>query len=140
MIRYRISLLFVGVLFTATTSAQLDAPTAISDAGFSSCSRDACTFVPDSDHPKLYHRGDLIYTVELPPSDEGGRFVLRRGEKILVATPLKDLSASVFVVWSGKSDWFSVTWSDGGAIGNFHTRVFHIQGDEVRETKAANSG
>jgi hypothetical protein len=26
-----------------------------------------------------------------------------------------------------------VTWSDGGAIGNFHTRIFHVQGDSIRE-------
>lgn len=93
-------------------------------------------FVPDSEHPKLYHHGNLSYTVEVPHSDEGGQFVLRRTDKTLLTTPLKDLSASVFVVWSEKSDWFAVTWSDGGAIGNFHTRVFHIQDDEVHESRA----
>jgi hypothetical protein len=59
---------------------------------------------------------------------------MRKGQKVLLTTPLKDLSASVSVVWSLKSDWFAVTWSDGGAIGNFHTRVFHVTGDEVHET------
>jgi hypothetical protein len=139
MIRYCFGFLLIGVLIGAKTNAQLGAPTAISDAGFSSCSHDACMFVPDSEHPKLYRHGSLAYTVEVPPSDEGGRFVLRRGDRTLLTTVLKDLSASVFVVWSEKSDWFAVTWSDGGAIGNFHTRVFHVQGDEVRETKAVDS-
>lgn len=43
------------------------------------------------------------------------------------------MSASVFVVWSQRNDWFAITWSDGGAIGNFHTRVFHIAGNNVKE-------
>jgi hypothetical protein len=135
-------LIFRVLLFWAfiamMASAQLEAPTAISDLGYSSCSRDACLFVPDSEHPKVYHHADLSYTVEVPPSDEGGRFVLRRANNVLLATGLRDLSASVLVVWSEKSDWFAVTWSDGGAIGNFHTRVFRIQGSQVSETKAVN--
>jgi len=113
--------------------SQLAAPTAISDAGFSACSHNTCTFVPESEKPTVYRRGNLSYTVRVPARDEGGTFVMRRGRKVLLTTPLKDLSASVSVVWSQKSDWFAVTWSDGGAIGNFHTRIFHVVDEAVQE-------
>ena len=48
-------------------------------------------------------------------------------------SPLKDLSASTSVVWSEDKNSFAVTWSDGGAIGNFHVRVFHVEGNLVTE-------
>jgi hypothetical protein len=73
----------------------------------------------------------LSYTVT-----ESGKFTLSRGQKVILSTPLKDLSASVFVVWSERNDWFAITWSDGGAIGNFHTRVFHIAGNKVNEAES----
>lgn len=140
MIRGRwLSALLVILGLPLEAVRQLAAPTAISDMGYRACSRDSCLFVPDAEHPKIYNRGDLAYGVDVSPSDEEAQFVLRRANKTLLATSLKDLSASVFVVWSEKSDWFAITWSDGGAIGNFHTRVFHIQGDEVRESKAVDT-
>jgi hypothetical protein len=37
------------------------------------------------------------------------------------------------VVWSDDKRNFAVTWSDGGAIGGFYVRVFHIDGDSVTE-------
>jgi hypothetical protein len=37
------------------------------------------------------------------------------------------------VVWSDDGNNLAVTWSDGGAIGNFHVRAFHIEGDAVTE-------
>jgi hypothetical protein len=110
---------------------QLPAPTAISDFGYTSCSHNSCLFVPDDQHPKAYRQGDLNYTVT-----ESGKFTLSRGKKVILLTRLKDLSASVFVVWSERNDWVAITWSDGGAIGNFHTRVFHIAGDEVNEAES----
>lgn len=50
--------------------------------------------------------------------------------------PLKDLSASVSVVWSDDRHSFAVTWSDGGAIGAFSVRVFHVEADSVSELPA----
>jgi hypothetical protein len=61
---------------------------------------------------------------------------LSRGLTGIFSTRLKDLSDSVFVVWSERNDWFAITWSDGGAIGNFHTRVFHIASDKVNEAES----
>jgi hypothetical protein len=125
--------LLVGA-FPQGLVAQLDAPMASSS--FGACTQDGCMWVPEFAKQKVYRRGDLAYLVQMLPSEQGGTFVLRRDRKVLLTTPLKDLSASVSVVWSQKNDWFAVTWSDGGAVGGFHTRVFHIAGDEVRETRA----
>jgi len=118
----------------ALTYAQLDAPTALSD--FSGCAHHTCTWVPWSTH-KTFKQGDLTYTVEVNSQDDsGGNFVLLRAGKELLHTPLKDLSASTSVVWSDDKKSVAITWSDGGAIGNFHVRVFHIEGSSVTEWPA----
>ena len=122
-----ISLLLAGV----SVMCQLPAPTAISGFGYTSCTHSSCLFVPDDEHPKAYRQGDFGHTVA-----ESGQFTLSRGLKVIFSTRLKDLSASVFVVWSERNDWFAITWSDGGAIGNFHTRVFQIAGDKVIEAES----
>lgn len=111
------------------TFAQIDAPTAISDFGYASCLKNSCLFVPDDQHPKTYRQGAFSYTV-----GEDGKFILSKDHKMVWSTMLKDLSASVFVTWSERDNRFAITWSDGGAIGNFHTRVFHLAGDSINET------
>ncbi len=128
----RAALSAVSLLLACVSGmCQLPAPTAISDYGYSSCSHSSCLFVPDDEHPKTYRQGNFSYAVT-----EGDKFTLSRERKTILSTHLKDLSASVYVVWSQGTDWFAVTWSDGGAIGGFHTRVFHLAGDEVNETEA----
>lgn len=130
MASYRSAIFALTLAFSFDLAgAQIPAPTAISDAGFSKCSRDACLFVPDDSQARVYRRGDLEYSV-----DQDGVLVLRRANQILLSTPLENLSASVYIAWSSKTQWFSVTWSDGGAIGGFHTRVFRISGDTVSES------
>jgi len=116
------------LLACVSGKCQLPAPTAISDFGYTSCSHHSCLFVPDDQHPKTYRQSGLSYAVS-----ESGKFTLSRGRKLILSTSLKDLSASVFVVWSRRNDWFAITWSDGGAIGGFHMRVFHVVDDKVNE-------
>jgi hypothetical protein len=110
--------------------AQLDAPTALSD--FAGCSHHTCTWTRLSGQT-LFHEGDLTYG---PDFEGNGDFVLRRANKELLRTGLKDLSASTSVVWSDDKRSFAVTWSNGGAIGNFSVRVFHIDGDSATEWPA----
>jgi hypothetical protein len=113
---------------------QLDAPGALDS--FSGCAHHTCAGVPSSSH-KTFRKGDLGYAVETPDEDaKSSELVLLQAGKELLRTPLKDLSASVSVVWSDDAKSFAVTWSDGGAIGNFHVRVFHIDGDSVTELPA----
>jgi hypothetical protein len=114
--------------------AQLDAPGALSD--IEGCAHHTCTWVPGVIQ-KTFKQGDFDYTVEVNSKDDsGGFFVLRHDGKELLHTPLKDLSASTSVVWSDNNKSFAVTWSDGGAIGNFHVRVFHIERNAVFEWPA----
>jgi hypothetical protein len=137
VIPLRVVLIFVlGTVLSGSipVPAQLDAPTALSD--FAGCAHHTCTWVPWSTH-KVFQQADLTYGVEVTGQDNhGGVFILRRKGKELLRTPLKDLSASVSVVWSSNRNSFAITWSDGGAIGNFHVRAFHIDTDSVTEWPA----
>jgi hypothetical protein len=84
---------------------------------------------------KTFKKGDLTYRVETH-GDFGGTFILARSHKQLLRTELKDLSASVSVVWSDDQKNFAITWSDGGAIGGFHVHAFRIDGDSVTRLPA----
>lgn len=139
--KFRIKYCFFPIcgllLFQSSPSislAQIEAPGALSD--FAGCAHHTCTWVPGSTQKK-FNQGYLTYTVEMDSKDDsGGIFVLRRGNRELLRTPLKDLSASVSVVWSDNKKNFAITWSDGGAIGGFHVRVFHVEGSSVSEWPA----
>jgi hypothetical protein len=113
--------------------AQLEAPGALST--YSGCAHHTCTWVPSGAH-KSFSRGDLTYTVKVRDEDDGGTFILRKGKRELLHAELKDLSASVSAVWADDEKRFAVTWSDGGAIGGFHVRVFRIEEDRVAELPA----
>ena len=115
-------------------AAQMNAPGAFNE--YASCSHHTCTWVPWLTH-KTFQQGDLSYTVEGMDKDEnGGLLVLRRGAKELLRTKLKDLSASVSIVWSDDGRNLAITWSNGGASGGFDVRVFHVTHDAVIEWPA----
>lgn len=119
---------------TAGANAQLDAPGAFDT--FSNCLRHTCVWNPFSAH-RTFHQGDLAYTVKADDdSAKEALFQLRRGKKVLLSTPLKDLSASVSVVWSADGSHFAITWSDAGDIGRFHVLAFRIEGDSVTRLPA----
>jgi|GEM_PF-6311440 len=131
---FRSTLVLIIAGSAAFAPAQLPAPGAFND--FSGCAHHTCTWVPWTTH-KTFREGDLSYSVEVTQKDDNqGDFVLRRGEKLLIRTPLKDLSASVSVVWSDDRRNFAVTWSNGGAIGAFRVRAFHVEADSVSELPA----
>lgn len=68
-------------------------------------------------------------------NEESGRGSLRvsEGPKLLSRFTLKHLSAGVWLNWAPDSKAFFLVWSDGGAIGNFHVRVFRIKQNKVVE-------
>ena len=75
-------------------------------------------------------------------SNESGRgsLLVLEGPKLLSRFTLKHLSAGVWLNWAPDSNAFFLMWSDGGAIGNFHVRVFRIHDHrvvELRTTKRA---
>lgn len=49
---------------------------------------------------------------------------------------LRDLSAGTFVKWSPDSKAFYVMWSSGGAVGDYHVRVFFVAGEKAVESPA----
>jgi len=70
-------------------------------------------------------------TVRLDPAQ--GRFSVRRGARTLFTFVIEDLSSNAQVLWSPDGHAFALNYSDGGAIGGFHVRVFLMQGDTVTE-------
>jgi len=119
---------FLGIL--QSTSAQLDVPGALST--FSGCAHDTCLWVPTAES-KVFTHGEYRYTVITNKDETEAKFQLTKGSAVLLSTPLKDWSASVSVVWSKEGSSFAITWSDGGAIGNFHVRAFKINDSQVVE-------
>jgi len=94
---------------------------------YSACSTSTCVWVPYSED-KTFTHGHYTFTVDTKDKNEtDGVFRLLQDNKILLSTPLRHLSASVSVVWSPNDSGFSLTWSDGGAIGMFRTRVFLLE-------------
>ena len=127
----------VGValfLIGLRANGQLAAPGALDSV--SGCAHHTCTWVPFL-VGKAFRKGDLSYKVEIG-NETGGTFVLARGGRVLLRTPLEDLDASVSVVWSHDQKNFAITWSDGGEIGIFHVRAFHLDGDRASELPAVN--
>ncbi|HEV2133887.1 MAG TPA: hypothetical protein VGR47_06450 [Terracidiphilus sp.] len=115
-------------------NAQLDAPGALDT--FAGCAHHTCTWVPQV-VDKSFREGDLSYKVQaVSGEDTGGIFVLAKEDKVLLKTRLEGLDASVSVVWSNDHKNFAITWSDGGAIGNFHVRAFHLNDYRVSELPA----
>jgi hypothetical protein len=81
--------------------------------------------------------------------DEGATFEFVRGDKTLFSFTAEDLySDSVWVTASGsvhaglafEAGNVAITYSDGGAVGGFHVRVFHIEHDLVTDVSVAING
>jgi hypothetical protein len=124
------------LVYVLPARAQLPAPMEFSNAGYAHCGNHTCLWLPFSAH-RTFARRMYRYTVDVTGSlSADAEFVLHRGEKELLRTPLKDLSGSTSVVWADDDRSFAVTWSDGGSVGVFHVRAFHIEGDSVTELPA----
>ena len=66
-----------------------------------------------------------------------GEFLVSRDKKTLFTFVVADLSSNPEVLWSSDGRAFAINYSDGGAIGGFHVRVFAIRGDTVRDVSSA---
>lgn len=62
---------------------------------------------------------------------------VRRGTRTIFTFAVDDLSSNAEVVWSPDGRAFAFNYSDGGAIGGFHVRVFLVNGDTVKDASAA---
>lgn len=114
----------------ALAIAQLETPGAFDS--FDGCSHHTCGWSLGS-APTWFRAGYLSYSLN---ETTNYKFVLRRGKKVLLHTELADLSGSIRAVWSEDKKSFAITWSNGGSIGVFHVRAFHVDGDSVTELPA----
>ena len=83
--------------------------------------------VPDSPQSVLISQiGDFVVCARYANrSESDATFTLKRGNRILQTIRVKDLwNPNGWVAISPAENAFALTWSDGGAIGGFHTRVF----------------
>lgn len=66
-----------------------------------------------------------------------GDFSIRRGTRIIYAFQVSDFSTNGEMLWSPDGQAFALNYSNGGAIGNFHVRVFSKRGDTITEVSSA---
>jgi hypothetical protein len=66
-----------------------------------------------------------------------GRFSIRRGTRTLTTFVVDDFSSNGLMLWSPDQQAFALTYSDGGAVGAFHVRVYLMHGDTVTEVSKA---
>ncbi|MGO9864896.1 MAG: hypothetical protein ACLPLR_14885 [Terriglobales bacterium] len=69
---------------------------------------------------------------ERKDSGDGTLQVFHR-QTLLRQFRLRDLSAGIYFKWAPDSTAFYLMWSDGGAIGNYHVRVFRVRDNRVLE-------
>jgi hypothetical protein len=72
------------------------------------------------------------------PEPEQAKFYasIYSGSRRLKTIEIKELSAATFVKWAPDSKAFYVMWSDGGAIGGYHVRVFLVNDEQATESPA----
>jgi hypothetical protein len=99
-------------------------------------------FIPD-DRPRttIAQFGDLSIEAAFGPKDgDGATFWFVRANKIIFSFTAKDLVAAA--LWIAVDHprnptrgpgRIALTYSDGGAIGNFHVRVFRVDGGMVTD-------
>lgn len=100
-------------------------------------------FIPDEGpRTRIARVGDIdLEAAFIPPNGDGATFWFVRQGKTIFSFAAKDVVASG--VWIAVDDvnptlgygydYFALTYSDGGAIGGFHVRVFHVDGDIVTD-------
>jgi hypothetical protein len=83
---------------------------------------------------RIVRIADTDIEAGFPTEEEGATFsFVRAGKKIFEFT-LKDLdSRSVWIAVNHDQSRIALTYSDGGAIGSFHVRVFWMNGDGVKD-------
>ena len=69
--------------------------------------------------------------------DEGTFHIsIYSGTQRLTTFVPKDLSAATLVKWSPDSEGVYIMWSDGGAVGGYHVRVFLVSDNQAVESPA----
>jgi hypothetical protein len=67
---------------------------------------------------------------------KSGAFAVMHGAKHLAIISVDELSSNIEVGWASDSRQFFLSWSGGGAIGEYYVRVFRLDEDRVVELDA----
>ncbi len=131
--RKMLPIFLTAILFTSLLSKVLSAQTLPTDANayaVSSRTFDLADFGRPS--AKVYSP-DGKRSIRLA---QDGRFEVLDGVFPVTSISVKELSSNIEVGWSPDSTQFFISWSNGGAIGAFVSRVFRIESGKVTELNA----
>ena len=71
--------------------------------------------------------GFLLFARYVPGTESQATFELRQDQTTVFTIKLRDIyNPNGWFTTAPNGRFFTITWSDGGAIGGFHTRVFHV--------------
>jgi len=115
------------------------------------CAEDGFSVVIPEDQvrEKIARVGDVDLEAAFLTNDAGARFWFTRGKQEIFSFDAKDLTASgawIAVDHGSQLDGhpdqahIALTYSDGGAIGGFHVRIFLIDANGVRDATEAIAG
>jgi hypothetical protein len=66
---------------------------------------------------------------------KGYKFRVKVGDQVISAITINDISSNVEVGWSPDSSQFFISYSDGGLVGRYHVRLFHLIGQTLTENQ-----
>ena len=124
----RLALILGAFLAAATAHAQLDRPSPLEEVG--ACSGLTCGLTL-LDAPVQLQNGPYTFGFD---TDKGSLVVLRGSQKL---ASISVNPSAITMTWSRDHRAFALTWTDGGSIGNFHVKTFHLQNGTFRQTAGA---
>ena len=123
-------LFLIGALFIAFASAQQATRRLITK-----CWQDIERLDTGGDYEPNVALGKDGISLRLDPKQ--AKFSVRRGTRTIFTFAVDDLSSNAEVLCSPNGKAFALNYSDGGAIGGFHVRLFLISDDNVTDISRA---
>ena len=74
-------------------------------------------------------------SLRLDPKD--AKFSVLHGARTIFTFAVDDLSSNAEVLWSPDGKAFALNYSDSGAIGGFHVRLFMVNGEKITDVSHA---
>jgi|GEM_PF-2275704 len=124
------SLLLMSVLFTQFSHAQKTSRWLITK-----CWEDISRLDTWRDYEPIVAEGRDGIAILL--NAKGAEFSVELERRTIFTFTVPDLSSNAEVLWSPDGKSFALNYSDGGAIGGFHVRLFAIDDDKVTEVSRA---
>ena len=124
------SVFLVGVLFTPSSSAQQTIRRVVTK-----CWQDIERLDTGGGYEPDVALGKDGISLRLDP--KLAKVSVQRGARTIFTFAVDDLSSNAEVLWSSNGRAFALNYSDGGAIGGFHVRLFLINGDRMIDASGA---